>query len=179
MMLLLFLLLSTVVNSDGEGTNNSLVLKRTQRDLENYRLFRGPCDENWFYFPPLNSCYRFFSDKKTWEAAENFCKQLPHSGHLPSVFSNIHNNFISDVVSAVDESKPWTWIGLNDRSQEGPFTWSDGTSYTYRCWAGHQPDNHQGNEDCVHILSGSSPVWNDFPCNTEVGFICAYKLHCI
>ncbi|XP_062928254.1 C-type lectin mannose-binding isoform-like [Mobula hypostoma] len=180
MLLLLFLLLSKLANSDGEGTNNSLVLKRTQRDLQNYRLSRGPCDENWFYFPPLNSCYRFFSDKKAWMAAEDFCNQLPHSGHLASVMSSIHNNFTSDVVSAVDESKPRAWIGMNDRLEEGTFTWIDGTSYTYGGWAADEPNSYHGNEDCVNIhhIPGS-PEWNDSACNMEEGFICAYKLHCI
>ncbi|XP_072097742.1 C-type lectin BpLec-like isoform X2 [Mobula birostris] len=179
MLLLQFLLLSTLANSDGEGTNNSLVLKRTQRDLENYRLFRGPCDENWFYFPPLNSCYRFFSDKRAWMAAEEFCNQLPHSGHLASVMSRIHDNFISDVVGAVDESKPRSWIGLNDRSQEGDFTWIDGSLYSYRNWAQNEPNDHGHNEDCVTIHHSGEKRWNDLFCEDDESFVCAYELHCI
>ncbi|XP_072097952.1 echinoidin-like [Mobula birostris] len=154
MLLLLIRLLSKLANSDSRlGTNNSLVLKRTQRDLQNYRLLRGPCDENWFYFPPLNSCYWFSSDEKAWiwQLRQDFCNQLPHSGHLASVMSSIHNNFTSDVVSAVDESKPRAWIGMNDRLEEGIFTWIDGTSYTYGGWAADEPNNYQGNEDCVNI----------------------------
>ncbi|XP_062928279.1 C-type lectin BpLec-like [Mobula hypostoma] len=179
MLLLLFLLLSTLANSDGEGTNNSLVLKRTQRDLQNYRLSRGPCDENWFYFPPLNSCYWFFSDIKTWMAAEEFCNQLPHSGHLASVSSSIHN-FISDVVSAVDESKKWTWIGLNDIGKEGTFTWIDGTSYTYRKWSANEPNHSEDNEDCVQMYCFSDEkVWYDQGCEDAESFVCAYNLHCI
>ncbi|XP_072097729.1 C-type lectin BpLec-like isoform X1 [Mobula birostris] len=161
------------------GTNNSLVLKRTQRDLENYRLFRGPCDENWFYFPPLNSCYRFFSDKRAWMAAEEFCNQLPHSGHLASVMSRIHDNFISDVVGAVDESKPRSWIGLNDRSQEGDFTWIDGSLYSYRNWAQNEPNDHGHNEDCVTIHHSGEKRWNDLFCEDDESFVCAYELHCI
>ncbi|XP_072097080.1 lectin-like isoform X1 [Mobula birostris] len=159
-----------------KGTNNSFILKRIQRDLE---IYRGPCDENWFHFPLLNSCYRFFSDKKTWMAAEEFCNQLPHSGHLASVNSSIHNNFISDVVGAVDESKPRAWIGLNDRSQEGIFTWIDGTLYSYQNWMQNEPNINGDNEDCVHLLSKSAKHWNDQNCETRINFVCAYELHCI
>ncbi|XP_072923100.1 C-type lectin-like [Hemitrygon akajei] len=178
MMLLLFLLLSTLANSDGEGTSNSLVQKSTQRD-KNFQLSSGPCDENWFHFSLLNSCYQFFSDKKTWMAAEDFCNQLPYSGHLASMNSSIHNSFMSDVVSAVDENKPLAWIGLNDRSEEGIYTWSDGSSYSYRNWSQGEPNDGGHNEDCVHIHYSGSPEWNDYPCGNKCGFICAYKLHCI
>ncbi|XP_062928283.1 echinoidin-like [Mobula hypostoma] len=155
MMLVWVLVVTALLVSDVAGTNNSLVLKRTQRDLQNYRLFRGPCEENWFHFPLLNSCYRFFSDKKAWMAAENFCNQDAYCGQLTSVNSDEHNTFISNVISIVDQKKPWAWIGLNDIYQEGTFTWVDGTACNYTRWDVAQPDDYQGNEDCAHIhLSG-------------------------
>ncbi|XP_059844459.1 alpha-N-acetylgalactosamine-specific lectin-like [Hypanus sabinus] len=109
------------------------------------------CDEGWFYFPSLNSCYRYFNVTRTWQEAEEFCNQLPYYGNLATVTSDEHNTFISNVVRAVDASKPWTWIGLNDIWKEGTFSWVDGTSYTYRNWIESQPDDYRGNEDCVHI----------------------------
>ncbi|XP_072923102.1 alpha-N-acetylgalactosamine-specific lectin-like [Hemitrygon akajei] len=112
--------------------------------------------------------------------AEEFCNNHIHSGHLASVSSIIHNNFIFNVVRAVDESKMKAWIGLNDISQEGNFTWIDGTDYTYRRWAGGQPDDYQSNEDCVQLdYFTGTPYWNDLSCDTNLGLVCAYKLHCV
>ncbi|XP_059842840.1 echinoidin-like [Hypanus sabinus] len=176
MMLVRVLVVIALLVSDVAGNNNTLEVE--ERLYNPHHLTQGHCDENWFYFPPLNTCNRFFRDQKTWKEAEEFCNQLPHYGNLATVTSNIHNIFIANVIRAVDANSPTAWIGLNDIWKEGPFTWSDGTSYTYRCWAGHQPDNHQGNEDCVHILSGSSRTWNDLPCGVRIGFVCAFKLHC-
>ena len=55
----------------------------------------------------------------------------------------------------------FTWIGLNDRSVEGTFVWSNGEAVTYTNWTAGEPNN-SGNEDCAHIWS--SGTWNDIPC---------------
>ncbi|XP_072922851.1 C-type lectin-like [Hemitrygon akajei] len=178
MMLVWVLVMTVLFVSDVTGTENSLELERTQRCREKHGLSRGPCDENWFYFCPLNSCYRFFSDKKTWEEAQDFCNQKSYYGQLASVNSDQHNAFISEIATDVEKNKQWAWIGLNDICKENNFTWIDGTDYTYGDWDGGQPDDHN-NEDCVHIHHGGSSKWNDYPCNMELGFVCAYELHCI
>ncbi|XP_059842844.1 alpha-N-acetylgalactosamine-specific lectin-like isoform X2 [Hypanus sabinus] len=180
MMLVWVLVMTVLLVSDVTGTENSLELERTQHHLEKRELSRGPCDENWFYYSLLNSCYRFFSEEKTWEAAEDFCDQKSYYGQLASVNSDEHNAFISEVVAAVEKNKPWAWIGLNDICMEGNFTWIDGTDYTYKDWDRGQPDDHD-NEDCVHIHHGvnSPSKWNDYPCDEKLGFVCAYKFHSI
>ena len=46
-------------------------------------------------------------------------------------------------------------------------------------WHKNQPDNHNGNEDCVE-LGGSEEktyqLWNDWPCGLEARFICEVKI---
>ncbi|XP_051889656.1 C-type lectin lectoxin-Enh2-like isoform X2 [Pristis pectinata] len=69
-MLVWVLVLTALLVSDVAGRNNSFEVEETQRDLEKRGIFRGPCDESWFYFSELNSCYRFFSQEKTWQEAE-------------------------------------------------------------------------------------------------------------
>ncbi|XP_078264214.1 alpha-N-acetylgalactosamine-specific lectin-like [Rhinoraja longicauda] len=147
MMLMWVLVLTALLASDVAETTDSLGPEETQQDLEMRGLSEGPCAENWFYFPKLTSCYQFFSHKRTWSDAEAFCKQQTHYGHLATVTSSEHNTFITNM----SKGKPYTWIGLNDRSQEGTFTWIDGSPSSYRHWTHNQPDNHQGNEDCAHI----------------------------
>ncbi|XP_072097396.1 C-type lectin Cal-like [Mobula birostris] len=148
----------------------------TQQNLEKYGISRGPCEEKWFYFPPLNSCYRFFSDKMTWEKAENFCNQDAYCAQLASVISDKHNTFVSNVISIVDQKKPKAWIGLNDICKEGNFTWIDGSLYSYRVWHKNEPNDDLNNEDCVNIHRFSDMTWNDALCDDKYGFVCSYKL---
>ncbi|XP_051865948.1 lectin-like [Pristis pectinata] len=176
-MLVWVLVLTALLVSDVAGTNNSLKVEEIQRDPEKHGISRGPCDENWFYFSELNSCYRFFCDKKTWQEAEDFCNHRPHYGQLASVTSKEHNTFISNVIGAVNEDKPTAWIGLNDRCKEGTFTWIDGSSYSYQNWHQGEPNNNN-NEDCVNIHYFHDGTWNDAPCQKKIGFVCSYKLHC-
>ncbi|XP_072097533.1 C-type lectin BpLec-like [Mobula birostris] len=177
MMLVWVLVVTALLVSDVTGNTNALEMEERLDNL--HSLHQGRCEENWFYFAPLNSCHRFFHAKKTWKEAGEFCNRFPHYGNLATVISAEHNKFVAKVISTADASKPFAWIGLNDIWKEGAYTWADGTCYTYRSWAKNQPDNHQGTEDCVHIqyFSGSA-TWNDFPCGSRIGFVCAYKLQC-
>ncbi|XP_072097333.1 echinoidin-like [Mobula birostris] len=176
MMLMCVLVVTALFVSDVTGTHNSLELERTQRHLEKREISRGPCDEKWFYFPPLNSCYRFFSDKMTWEQAEDFCNQVVCCGQLASVNSDKHNTFISNVISIMDQKKPKAWIGLNDICQDGNFTWIDGLSYSYKRFGTGEPNNYGGREDCVNIHHFPDTTWNDESCKLTIGFVCSYKL---
>lgn len=41
-----------------------------------------------------------------------------------------------------------SWLGLNDRTIEGNFTWVDRGQGNFTAWAKNQPNNFRG-EDCV------------------------------
>ena len=63
-----------------------------------------------------------------------------------------------------------SWIGLNDVSNEGAFTWSDGSAVSFVNWLANQPDARFNElEDCVKI-GGSK--WNDEYCGLQLNFIC-------
>lgn len=60
------------------------------------------------------------------------------------------------------------------------FKWTGNNNKTvdYTNWVNGQPDNGDGNENCIHIvgtgLAGpwSFGLWNDINCNTKLNFIC-------
>ncbi|KAJ8320422.1 hypothetical protein KUTeg_002009 [Tegillarca granosa] len=69
-------------------------------------------------------------------------------------------------------------IGLSDQRYEGLFRW-EGTGETVGLtdWWKGQPDNHKGNEDCVHIARSYGYSWNDVPCdNYKTSYICQKKV---
>ena len=64
------------------------------------------------------------------------------------------------------------WIGLNDRSVEGSFVWTNKEISKFRFWA-HQQPNDWNNEDCVHTLGAKHGyAWNDVPCDNCFNFTC-------
>ena len=65
-----------------------------------------------------------------------------------------------------------SWIGLNDRSVEGSFVWTNKELSSFRFWARNQPNNWK-NEDCVHTLGARQGyTWNDVPCDNCYNFTC-------
>jgi len=69
------------------------------------------------------------------------------------------------------------WVGFDDRVDEGRFVWADGRSWTaattdvFALWAGGEPNDAGGNEDCAHVW-GFEASWNDIPCDVGMSSVC-------
>lgn len=65
------------------------------------------------------------------------------------------------------------WIGLNDLTMEGLFEWTSGVNVTYTNWEMGQPNNGQGQENCV-ALPGLNTIdqWDDTNCVQALPFVC-------
>ncbi|XP_029003995.1 neurocan core protein isoform X2 [Betta splendens] len=121
------------------------------------------CEHTWRKFH--GHCYRYFSRRHTWEDAEKDCRE--HSGHLASVHSLAEQSFIRGL------SHDNTWIGLNDRTVEDDFQWTDKMDLQYENWRENQPDNFfAGGEDCVVMIAHENGKWNDVPCNYNLPYVC-------
>ncbi|MED6232568.1 hypothetical protein ATANTOWER_032477 [Ataeniobius toweri] len=63
------------------------------------------------------------------------------------------------------------WIGLNDRTTEGLFDWSDHTTVTFTSWEFGKPTVSSNTEDCV-LIRGENGNWADRFCDETHGYIC-------
>eukprot|EP00057_Strongylocentrotus_purpuratus_P027588 XP_011682062.1 PREDICTED: uncharacterized protein LOC100892438 isoform X2 [Strongylocentrotus purpuratus] len=138
------------------------------------------------------SCYQFvqYSERLTWEAAEDHCQSTVENGHLVSIRSRDEAIFIHYMMTShwpVTESD--TYIGLGNRNYRGIFQWTDGSPMTYTDWyippftsdsetvrPLNEPDGG-GLESCVQIIMTSirsTALWRTIPCLARSGsqFIC-------
>ncbi|XP_023653723.2 neurocan core protein-like isoform X2 [Paramormyrops kingsleyae] len=121
------------------------------------------CELGWRKFH--GHCYRFFPHRHTWENAEKDCRD--HSAHLASVRNAAEQDFLSGL------SHENTWIGLNDRTVEEDFQWTDSMELEFENWRENQPDNFfAGGEDCVVMVAHENGKWNDVPCNYNLPYVC-------
>ncbi|XP_026172382.1 brevican core protein isoform X2 [Mastacembelus armatus] len=121
------------------------------------------CEPGWEKFQGF--CYRHFTKRQSWEAAEQHCRLC--GGHLVSVVTPEEQDYIND------KYKEYQWIGLNDRTIEGDFRWSDGNPLLYENWYRGQPDSYfLSGEDCAVMVWHDGGHWSDVPCNYHLSYTC-------
>ena len=111
--------------------------------------------------------YCYFTSRAcaSWLTAESNCSTM--SSNLVTVHNQEENVYIQH-----RHNGERSWIGLNDRSVEGSFVWTNKEISKFRFWAPQQPNDWK-NEDCVHTLGAKHGyTWNDVPCHNCYNYTC-------
>ncbi|PIK55335.1 putative C-type lectin domain family 19 member A [Apostichopus japonicus] len=123
-----------------------------------------------------------FPDPLSYADAEATCAQFApcdgvEIGSLSIVADRTAESFIKTVLGNLVAQPPAqdVWIGLNDITQEGMFTWSNGDPLVYKNFAVGQPDNGQASgvqsQNCV-MYSPALNGWDDVQCQLTLPFFC-------
>lgn len=86
---------------------------------------------------------------------------------------NIKSAQYSYLILLILECVEAFWIGGTNLGNEPHFYWmGEKKSMIYTDWLEHQPDNWQGNENCIEIWTAMGSKWNDRVCTTLSNFVC-------
>ncbi|XP_073721142.1 collectin-12-like [Misgurnus anguillicaudatus] len=105
--------------------------------------------------------------KKSWSESRQFCRDRGQD--LVIINTEDEQRYVSSI------AKSRVWIGLSDIAEEGKMKWVDNTTLDKKFWYQGEPNDENGNEDCVEIMSSSQPIlnnWNDLPCSETRKCIC-------
>ncbi|KAG7158981.1 Perlucin-like 1, partial [Homarus americanus] len=108
-----------------------------------------------------------------WMAATNFCQRL--GGDLAEPEN------IEVLVAALhqrQEVKKNFWLGASDLNIEHRWVWTSGASVDFQitAWKSNEPNDANGNEDCLLLVTDEYPFLNDVNCETKQPFICEQLL---
>lgn len=110
----------------------------------------------------------FCFSPRTYADAEADC--VDQGGHLASIHSQeIQDNLVARAFEVQVSS--W-WIGLDDQASEGDYAWTDGTPFDFSAWAGGEPNDAGGGEDCGHVTDWGGGAWNDIGCDAWMPYVC-------
>ncbi|XP_078596756.1 C-type mannose receptor 2-like [Branchiostoma floridae x Branchiostoma japonicum] len=126
------------------------------------------------YTPYVNEkiAFKVFAQLKTYEAAKQTCAS--DGGHLADLKTQALHNFVLSMIQNVDASRDY-WIGLNDITVEGTWTWSDGTPISHCAfanWMPGEPNNAGTGQDCGRLWKDKGFKWDDYKCGYQKYFIC-------
>uniref|UniRef100_A0A3B3IE10 C-type lectin domain-containing protein n=1 Tax=Oryzias latipes TaxID=8090 RepID=A0A3B3IE10_ORYLA len=109
----------------------------------------------------------------TWGDAELHC--VSQNANLVSVHRLEVDAFVTMLIRNFDHAEAPTWIGLSDAEKEGGWLWSDGSKVNFQTSVPEEPNNQNGNKNCVTTNCGTTKEWNGIPCTH---FLCSTDFGC-
>ncbi|KAI5227066.1 C-Type Lectin Domain Family 4 Member G [Manis pentadactyla] len=156
------------------GRDRENIRSELLRTLEAARLGNSSCEQcPTLWLPFQGSCYLFSKTQATWDAAQQSCAGA--GAHLVIVGNLDEQGFLSQHTRGHGY-----WLGLRavrrGRGVQG-YQWVDGVTLSFSHWNLGEPNDSQGQEDCIMMLH--TGMWNDAPCRNERdNWICEKRRRC-
>lgn len=134
-------------------------------------------DDDCRFLRFASSGYYFCNDERSWEDARDRCFSIENA-HLVIIESADEDQFVFESIS--DK----TWLGGNDREQEGRWRWSAGSAFydeedgpingAFENWHESEPNDTGLSEsvpDCL-MYWFENAAWADASCGDPHGYVC-------
>ncbi|ROL42608.1 Lectin [Anabarilius grahami] len=109
----------------------------------------------------------YLNIQKNWTDAQSYCRK--YYTDLSTVTSQEEQDMLIQLARG---NSIYKWIGLyKNTSNIKQFLWSDGNSFSYSKWQRGQPNNVNGDQNCVFLQYN----WFDYECYKLQTFFC-YKM---
>ncbi|AII54391.1 IPT/TIG domain-containing protein [Hymenobacter sp. APR13] len=96
----------------------------------------------------------YYRSNDSQTGSQAYARARAAGAYLVTINDAAENAYVQGLASGTD-----LWLGLNDFAVEGTFRWQDGSTASYRNWAGGEPNNFGGNED--YVVTKPDGTWND------------------
>ncbi|XP_054830239.1 snaclec bothrojaracin subunit alpha-like [Eublepharis macularius] len=143
---------------------------------------QGGCRDGWFSY--MGQCYMYVPDQMSWERAERACQGAANGGHLTSISSADHNNFLVSLATYQGHRTAQFWTG-GSHQKGSSLRWTDGSGANFIQRPLHSLLNMVGNtinsllnlRICLklNINVGGQGNWDGSACDKKLPFICSYK----
>uniref|UniRef100_W5M913 C-type lectin domain-containing protein n=1 Tax=Lepisosteus oculatus TaxID=7918 RepID=W5M913_LEPOC len=131
------------------------------------------CIRGWTSLSHFRDCYGV-KRQKDYKQEPSVFLCSPYCLFLPSTcLVNIHYSTLDSSGSA-RHAQFQCDVPLSLSLTCAGYQWSDGSPLGYTNWGPGEPNDHQGREDCVEMVSSSNATswWNDLNCDAVHNWIC-------
>ncbi|XP_031768374.2 macrophage mannose receptor 1-like isoform X2 [Galleria mellonella] len=138
-----------------------------QRDKKFFR-------KDYKYLEDTESFYKIHTISKSWQDARKTCKLEGASLFYP--VDEAESNSVIKMWTS-EQAFEQVFIGISSLLVKGAFITIDGVSISdiYHKWSKGEPNNANGNEDCV-VMRRNNGAFNDYNCAAKQRFICKKTL---
>ncbi|XP_020659898.1 snaclec bitiscetin subunit beta [Pogona vitticeps] len=150
--------------------------------IDSESFCQGGCRDGWISYK--GQCYMYVLDQMTWEEAERSCQSYAIGGHLTSISSAEHNDFLVNLATHHGERTAQFWTGGSHR-RGSSLRWTDGSVANFI----QRPLSsllHVVGETINSILNiriclklnlslGGQGNWDGSDCRKKLPFVCSYK----
>ncbi|XP_055388118.1 sushi, von Willebrand factor type A, EGF and pentraxin domain-containing protein 1 [Condylostylus longicornis] len=126
-----------------------------------------------------NTCYEFHTTSgNKFTEAQKICKR--NGGNLINNFLGSPSKYVNSVLERRKGTLKTNLIWIGAQKDEGitarSWKWIEGNTISKPPWGKDQPNNYNGEQNCVVLDGGRNWLWNDVGCNLDyLLFICQYE----